>query len=198
MTGTLPSSAAYGRWLAILRFFTGAMWLAHGVPKFTHSAEFMPAAGPLDCATALQTKTSFMSAFVCGGLQNSTGAYHQFLAATVIPNVSIFAELVRLGEVCAGLALLLGALTRLGGLTGMVLTANYIAARGHPWTSSTLQSLDFAMFVLSAVSLVLPTGRVWGVDGLWARGRRRPATPTVRAEFVPEPPLEGPTAPPSA
>ncbi|MGC1380168.1 MAG: hypothetical protein WA814_03980, partial [Candidatus Baltobacteraceae bacterium] len=72
---------------------------------------------------------------------------------------------------------------------------NYIAARGdlaslsHGWSS-----LDGALILLSAISFVLPTGRVLGIDALFARRARR-GKPIV-AEFVPEPPLAGPTAPP--
>ena len=49
--------------------------------------------------------------------------------------------------------------------------------------------------MLSFVSLVLPTGRVLGVDALFAR--RAPRVERVHAEFVPEPPRQGPSAPPN-
>ncbi|MGA8533338.1 MAG: DoxX family protein [Candidatus Tumulicola sp.] len=178
----LPSSRAYAGWLAIVRILTGVMWLAHGIPKFTQSARFMPPNGA-------------MPQYVARGLQSTTGAYHEFLAGVVQPNLPLFAELVRLGEVLVGVSLVLGALTRVGGLVGIVLTLDYIAARGHMLSSATLQSADLGLLVLSLISLVLPTGRVLGIDALFVR--RRPAPATVRAEFVPEPPLRGPTAPPN-
>lgn len=177
----LPSSTAYAGWLAIVRILTGAMWLSHGIPKFTQSMQFMPPGG-------------FMADYVNRGLQATTGPYHTFLQTVVEPNLPIFAELVRLGEVLVGISLVLGALTRLGGLFGVVLTLNYIAARGHMLSSATLQSLDFGLLVLSLTSLLLPTGRFLGVDALFARVKRAGAP--VRAEFVPEPPLDKPTAPP--
>lgn len=196
MTSTLPTSAAYGRWLAVVQILTGAIWLAHGIPKFTHSVEFMPSSGPLDCGRVTQTQAPAIANYVCLGMQHTTGGYHQFLVGYVMPNIAIFAELVRVGEVLAGLALVLGAMTRFGALIGIVLTFNYMAARGHLLSTRTLQSLDFELFVLCLISLVLPTGRVFGIDALWAR-RPRPVAPApVRAEFVPEPPMEGPTAPP--
>ena len=34
---TLPSSQVYAVVLAFVRIVTGAMWLVHGVPKFTRS-----------------------------------------------------------------------------------------------------------------------------------------------------------------
>jgi uncharacterized membrane protein YphA (DoxX/SURF4 family) len=174
----LPSSSAYARWLAVVRFLTGAMWLAHAVPKFLKSDEFMPPSG-------------FIVTYVSQGLQHTTGGYHNFLANVVQPNLPIYAELVRLGELLTGIVLVLGFFTRLGGLVGMLLPLNYLAARGSILSSAALQSLDFSMFVLSAISFVLPTGRVLGIDALLARRKR--AAPTVRAEFVPEP-----ASPPSA
>jgi thiosulfate dehydrogenase [quinone] large subunit len=179
---SLPASPTYAGWLAIVRLLTGLMWLSHGIPKFTQSAQFMPPNG-------------FINDYVTRGLQTSSGVYHTFLADVVQPNLPLFAELVRLGEVLVGVSLLLGALSRLGGLGGVVLTLNYIAARGHVFSSSTLQSLDFALLVLSLTSLVLPTGRALGVDAFFTRAK--PAPSTVRAEFVQEPPLRGPTAPPN-
>jgi len=178
----LPASSTYAGWLAIVRFLTGLMWLSHGIPKFTQSAQFMPPSG-------------FINDYVTRGLQTSGGVYHAFLANIVQPNLPIFAELVRLGEVLVGVSLVLGVLSRLGGFVGVVLTLNYISARGHFFSSSTLQSLDFGLLVLSLTSLVLPTGRVLGVDALFTR--RKPAPSTVHAEFVQEPPLKGPTAPPN-
>jgi thiosulfate dehydrogenase [quinone] large subunit len=159
------------------------MWLSHGIPKFTQSSEFLPPNG-------------FMAAYIAQGLQTSVGPYHTFLADVVQPNIGLFAELVRLGEVLVGVSLVLGVLTRLGGLGGVVLTLNYIFAHGHVLSSTSLQSLNFGLLLLSLISLVLPTGRFLGIDGLLARAKR--TTPSVRAEFVPEPPLDGPTAPPNA
>jgi uncharacterized membrane protein YphA (DoxX/SURF4 family) len=175
----LPSSSTYARWLALVRILTGIMWIAHAVPKFLKSDRFLPPNGAV-------------SSFMSQAMQHTSGPYHAFLAATVAPNIFLFAELVRLGELLTGIALVLGLFTRLGGLVGMFLTANYIAARGMVFSSATLQSLDFTLLVLSAISLVLPTGRAFGIDALRARPRR--AVPLVRAEFVPEPPPPPPAA----
>jgi thiosulfate dehydrogenase (quinone) large subunit len=180
----LPSSRTYAFWLALVRIVTGAIWVAHGVSKFTNAAAFMPPNG-------------VMAGFLQKALTTSTGGYHNFLMSTVIPNINLFAELVRLGEVLVGASLILGAATRLGGLVGVVLTLNYMLAKGDVLTSATLQGLDVAMLVLSAINLVLPTGRSLGVDALFIRSRRPPPPQPVRAEFVPEPPLDRPTAPPS-
>jgi uncharacterized membrane protein YphA (DoxX/SURF4 family) len=176
----LPSSSTYAGWLAVIRILTGIMWLGHGIAKFRESQNFMPPNG-------------YFAMYVSHGLQTSTGAYHWFLATVVSPNIAIFAELTRLGEVLTGLSLLLGLWTRLGGAGGVFLTLNYLAARGALLRPSSVETIDFAMLVLSLVSLVLPTGRVFGVDRLLKPKQPRGG---MDAAFVPEPPLTGPTAPP--
>ncbi len=176
----LPSSRVYGGWLALARFLTGGIWLIHGVPKFLNSAQFMPPTGVF--ATYLQN-----------GVAKTRGPYHDFLVNTVTPNAALFAELVRFGEVCVGILLLLGLFSRLGGLVGILLPLNYLAARGGLGTLSEWSSIDGCLMLLSALSFVLPTGRVAGLDALSLRpsvGRT-----TVVAEVVPERPLDGPTAP---
>jgi thiosulfate dehydrogenase (quinone) large subunit len=176
----LPSSRTYAGWLALVRFLTGVMWLTHGVPKFLHSDRFMPPSG-------------LFATYVQHGVTSTTGPYHDFLANVVQPNAGLFAELVRLGEVCVGISLLLGLLTRLGGFVGILLPLNYLAARGGFGSVSEWGALDGSMMLLSAISFVLPTGRVAGIDGLFTR--RSPRRQVVVPEVVPERPLDRPSAP---
>ncbi|MHB8146419.1 MAG: TQO small subunit DoxD [Vulcanimicrobiaceae bacterium] len=189
-----PSSKTYAFWLALLRIFTGAAWIVHGTGKFTQSAMFMPPNG-------------FIVGFIAKAASATTGPYHDFLVNVVQPNISIFAELVRLGEVLTGCALVLGIFTRFGGFVGVLLTLNYMAAKGAFGSLEGVAGIDAAMLALSAVNLVLPTGRMLGVDALLGRPRaaaRVVVTPApinvtpvqpVQAEFVDEQPLEGPSAP---
>jgi len=181
----LPSSSTYGFWLALLRIYAGGFWLMHGIPKFTQSQEFMPPNG-------------FIVQFLNNAVANTTGPYQQFLANTVVPNISVFAELVRLGEVVTGCLLLLGFFTRLGGLIGVVLALDYLSAKGGLGHSTAWSGIDAAALALSAVNLVLPTGRFLGVDALLARSRRaKQAPPKEQPVFVDEPPMTGPSAPTS-
>lgn len=177
---TLPSATTYARWLALLRILTGAMWIAHALPKFLNGATFMPPNG-------------MMPKLVAHGAQHGSHAFAGFFANVVTPNLPLFAELVRLGELLTGIALLLGLFTRLGGLVGIVLPILYLAAKGPLLSYETLATPDFSMIVLSAINLVLPTGRVLGFDALL--GRRRTRVPRVQAEFVPEPPVTPPPPP---
>lgn len=179
----LPSSSTYAYWIALVRLYTGAFWLMHGIPKFTESADFMP-------------PTGMMVTFLNTQITHTGGFYQAFLTNVVLPNIGLFANMVRLGEVITGCLLLLGFYTRLGGLVGCLLSLNYISAKGGLAHLSVWSGLDSCAFVLCLTCLVLPAGRVLGVDGLLARLRRAPANvERPQAVFVEEPPMQGPTAP---
>lgn len=177
----MASHWTYATWFTILRIYTGLFWLVHGVPKFLDSAKFMPPDG-------------FMPKAVQGAVAAQTGPYHDFLVSVVIPNINIFAELVRLGEVLTGLALFFGIFTRFGGLVGCFLALNYMGLQGEFAHFSTIGTLDGAAFVLSFLMLAVPAGRVVGVDALMTRRRvvATPAGPRVTPEFVDEPPVAPP------
>jgi uncharacterized membrane protein YphA (DoxX/SURF4 family) len=169
---------AVSGWLLIFRLYAGAFWLVRGIPKFLNPAMFMPPNG-------------YMGQMLAHATQTSTGFYHDFLINTVTPNVGLFAELVRLGEVLTGISLLLGFLTPLGGLVGCFLALNYLAAAGEfHWSG--VGTLNGVALALSFFCIVLPVGRFAGVDALLVR---RPNTRAVKAEFVDEP-IAAPRAPP--
>jgi uncharacterized membrane protein YphA (DoxX/SURF4 family) len=181
----LPSSHTYAFWLAIIRIYTGVFWLMHGIPKFTQSAEFMPPNGA-------------MVQFLTQQIAHTSGPYQHFLSATVLPNAWLFAELVRLGEVVTGALLLLGFYTRLGGVIGIVLSLNYLSAQGGLAHLRVWSGLDSAALVLSFISVVLPTGRLLGIDGIlhWTKRHSQPAAAAPEQPvFVDEPPMTGPQAP---
>lgn len=171
------SRAPIPAWLVIFRIYAGLFWLSHGLPKFLHPDMFMPPNG-------------FMGQIVARDVQTSTGFYHDFLVNVVTPNVGLFAELVRLGEVLTGISLLFGLLTPLGGLVGCFLALNYMLAAGEFRSVMVVGSLDAAAFVLSFFAIVLPLGRRGGLDALIFGSKSR----AIRAEFVDEPPA-GPHAP---
>src|SRR5262249_20354762 len=51
--------------------------------------------------------------------------YREFLEGTVLPNAQLWATLQTFGEIAVGVGLLLGFLTGLAALVGLVLTVNY-------------------------------------------------------------------------
>ena len=177
----LPTSRSYAGWLALVRILTGVIWLLHAIPKFLNGAAFLPPEG-------------FFTTYLQRGIATTAGPYHDFLVNVIQPNAAIFAELVRFGELLVGISLVLGLFSRIGGFFGIVLTIDYMAGRGALGTLNGWGSLDAALALLSALSLVLPTGLVAGFDGLRApRVRRRTV---IVPEVVPERPLDRPTAPP--
>jgi uncharacterized membrane protein YphA (DoxX/SURF4 family) len=94
--------------------------------------------------------------------------YGEFVATIVIPNFTLFAWLVFLGELLVGLSLLTGTLTRVGALIGLLLALNLgvglLEVPGEwPWSY-----LMLAMW--HGTFLVTGAGRVFGVD-VWLRKR---------------------------
>ena len=178
----LPSPRTYGFWLALVRIYTGFFWLDHGVGKLRAQPPFGAPGGQ-------------MAQFIAAQTAHAHGAYAQFLTTVVQPNLSSFAYAVMLGEMTAGALLIAGLFTRFGALIGVVLAVNYWLAKGgfdavsaastgvHGLAASA--GFEMCAAVLTAISLVLPTGRVFGIDGLW------PKRPPVR-RAAPRPVQAGP------
>ncbi|HEV3157005.1 MAG TPA: TQO small subunit DoxD [Candidatus Baltobacteraceae bacterium] len=145
-------------WLAALRVYTGFFWLAHGIPKILSGAFTGP--------------DGQMIHFLRNAVANSVGGYHQFLVSVVLPHATTFALLCEWGEVLAGISLLLGFFTRLGGIGATFLALNYWAANGSFTDPGAYASFDILAAVLSVLHAILPTGRVFGVDGLVTIRRR--------------------------
>jgi len=158
----MPSSETYAKWLAIFRIYTGAFWLIHAIPKFTDSASFLPPDG-------------FMPQMVQKSIGSTTGFYHDFLANTALPNIAVFAQLVRAGELLVGISLVLGLFSRIGGLGGMFLALNYMLAKNAFGAPDGYGGLDFVAIVISFFNLVLPTDARWALDTVLFRRRRRAA-----------------------
>ena len=172
----LPSSRYYAWWLAALRIFSGLAWLSHGVAKFLESGRYLPPNG-------------FIPRVVAAGVQNSSGWYHGFLLQVVTPNIGVFAELVRVGEVLVGCSLVVGLWSRLGGLGGCFLALNYGLADGSFAHLSAIGMPDATFFALSFINVVVPTGRVLSIDALFAPTTKPAALiPEIVDEPAPVPP----------
>lgn len=155
----LPLSQTYATWLAVLRIYTGVFWLFHGVPKLLNPR--------------FATPGGMMSGMIQQNVAQSSGPYHDFLVTVVLPHAALFAHLVAWGETLTGVSLLLGLLSRVGGLVGVFLPLNYWLMKSGYSEWSTLGGLDWAAMALSFTHLVLPTSLVLGVDALIARRPRR-------------------------
>ena len=97
----------------------------------------------------------------------------QLVADFVLPNIALFGPLVYAVEVFIGVSLLLGLLTPLGALAGLLMAVNlwlglYSAENEWPWTY-------FFLVVIQALFLLDPPGRCLGLDALLFRRRYRHA-----------------------
>ena len=107
---------------------------------------------------------SFLQGYV---MRNTSAPYQHFLQQVVIPHATIFSYLVMVGELAAGLSLLLGLGTRVGSAIAMFLFLNYMLAKGRLFWSP--DSEDAAVFLNALVCLFGAAGRVCGIDAYLAR-----------------------------
>lgn len=93
--------------------------------------------------------------------QTHFGWYKDFLTGTVIPNADAFAYLTMYGELLVGVALLLGLLTHVGAVAGILLNFNFWLAAGQ---SGSTFSLNILMAVAAAIFIVSPAAKWMSVD----------------------------------
>jgi thiosulfate dehydrogenase (quinone) large subunit len=137
--------------LVLLRVYLGVVFLISAVTKLR--GDF----------------TTGLTAF----LEQSHPFYRQFLQEVVLPNTQLFAALVTWGELLVGVLLILGLMTRLSATVALLLTLNYMFAKGAwPWTPS---SNDAAFAAISLALVIGAAGRTLGLDSMLAR--RSPRSP---------------------
>lgn len=175
---------SFGLVLALFRAYMGFFWLDHGWGKIVNP-QWASSGGMMD-------------QIVRSANDKSAGAFHNFVNATVLPNEAIFANLVAFGETLVGISLLVGLLSRLGALGGMFLALNYWFLLGGPRSIANLTTLEVLVAVACAVHVLLPTGRVLGLDAFM--GRRTARAPEVVVSAAPpvEPPIARPVQYPPA
>ena len=89
-----------------------------------------------------------------------------FLTGTAVPHASLFAWLIALGEVGAGLSLLLGLFARLGGLLAIAQAAvNILVAGNSPGGTETIGH-NYMLALAGLVVIVTAAGRAYGLDRL--------------------------------
>jgi uncharacterized membrane protein YphA (DoxX/SURF4 family) len=156
----LPSPQTYSTWLAVLRIFTGIFWLCHGVPKLLNPRFYGP--------------EGMMAGMLRDASTGASGPYNSFILHVALPNADLVSHLVAWGETLVGVSLLLGLLTRVGGIFGVFLPLNYFLMKGSYAHLTSLGGLDAAAMALSFINIVLPTGLVFGLDALLpiSTGRR--------------------------
>ena len=104
--------------------------------------------------------------FLAFAARNAYAGYRDFLTGVVVPHAALFATLTTIGEITVGIALILGAGTRLAGVVAIFLLANYLCAKGAlPWVPS-IDASDIALAVLIVAGAA---GRRLGIDALLYR-----------------------------
>jgi thiosulfate dehydrogenase [quinone] large subunit len=142
--------------LVLLRVYLGAVFLVAALPKL--QADFTPSLTGFVQQVALQKAHQF---------------YLPFLERVVLPNAPVFAALVTWAELLVGVTLILGLLTRFSAAVTLVLTLNYMFAKGAWfWTPS---SNDAAFVAIALALLIGAAGRTLGLDTFLAR--RWPRSP---------------------
>jgi thiosulfate dehydrogenase [quinone] large subunit len=151
----MASAKQYGAWLAVFRILVGATWLIHGYGKIT------------DAQWALPNGMCYQ--IVTGMIGNTQGPIHDFVTNFVLPHITVFATLQEWGETLSGVSLVLGLLTRIGGLVGFFLPMLYFAMKGSYAHLDGYATLDTLTAIASGLNLALPTGAVFGIDALFGR-----------------------------
>ena len=104
--------------------------------------------------------------FLAFAARNAYPGYRDFLTNVVAPHAALFATLTTIGEIAVGVALILGAGTRLAGVIAIFLLVNYLCAKGaRPWVPS-IDASDIALAVLIVAGAA---GRRLGIDALLYR-----------------------------
>ena len=136
--------------LVILRIYLGVIFLRAAWPKL-HS-DFTPVLAGFLENVALEKAHPF---------------YLDFVQRVVLPNSSVFAELVTWGELLVGVTLILGLVTRLSAAAALFLTLNYMLAKGAWWW--TPSSNDAALNMIALALLIGAAGRTFGLDAFLAQ-----------------------------
>ncbi len=153
--------AAYG--VAIVRILTGVIFVAEGASKI-------------------------LGEFVRGGFAKAVREiaaeawpmWTSFLRSIVLPNAGVFGWLFALAELSLGIGLLLGLLTRVAAVCGVILMTLILLGQtrvpGGSWEKWVTAGLTakFA-FLLLWLLFLADAGRVWAADAAFRRGgpRRR-------------------------
>lgn len=144
--------------LVVLRVYVGILFLEAAISKLAADPSWTP------------NLVAFLERVA---LQRGHGFYQGFVQSVVLPNAGLFAVLVTWGELFAGLALVAGAATRAAAAGVMLLTLNYMLAKGawfwHP------SSNDAALFFIALVVIWGAAGRAFGAD--YFLSRRWPKLP---------------------
>ena len=145
--------------MAWVRILVGAVWINGGIEKILN-ADF-----PQQFASSLQA----------GGFVSQAPPFFQnFMESFVIPNSGIIAQLVRLGELSIGIALVLGLLTNLAAIGSVVMSIAIMLSQGGVSLGTGLGAPGFLnvnliLALLSAIVLFSAAAKALSVDATIAK-----------------------------
>lgn len=167
----LPSARTLGKGLAVLRIFMGSILFADGVAKVfgIDKFQFGPYVANLIDRGALEFILRFeaLENPACGQ-EGSCVPGVPALARFMLDNIGLFGWVAAAGELIAGGLLIAGLLTRAAALYGLgfALFLALLYASSNRWFFE--QPHEYVPFIILAL---IPTGRVWGLDGKVLRRR---------------------------
>jgi thiosulfate dehydrogenase [quinone] large subunit len=155
-SGMFRDAVAAATGLAILRALSSYSWLSGALvgkdAKFSH--DFLSGAGLASRITDPE------KGFAVKAL--TEGVSH-FLTNVVAPNAQIFAWLIALGELCVGVSLLLGIVTRLGGFFAIVQAITNILVAGGNGADTI--GHNYMLALVGLVVILTAAARTYGIDG---------------------------------
>ena len=142
-----------------VRVLVGAVWLNGAIEKLLNP-EF-----PQQFAASLEA----------GGFVSQAPPFFQdFMLGVVVPNVELFAQLMRAGELALGIALILGLLTNLAAVGSVVLSTAIMLSQGGVRLgmglgAPELLTINVLVALISVVILLSPAAKALSVDAILAR-----------------------------
>jgi DivIVA domain-containing protein len=167
----LPSARTLAKGLAVLRIFMGSVLLLNGLAKLLdfRSVEIGPYVANLIDRDATRSILQFEVFENEAGGQAGTGLpLVRPVAQFVLDNFGFFQWAVTATEIVVGLLLVLGLASRAAALValGFALTLAVIYASSDRWMFE--QPLEYVPYLILSI---VPSGRVWGLDGKVLRRR---------------------------
>lgn len=140
----------FGQGLALTRIGFGLYFLSQGYDKLTKGW--------------LSSPQQLLEVYVNPSLQRGTAEpfYRPFLENVVVPNGALVAQLVTLGELLVGVALVLGLFTSLATVGILCMNVNYMLMKG---LANNAGSNDRLFVLAGLVFFLASAGLVWGLDG---------------------------------
>lgn len=167
---------AWGNWIIVpLRLFMGVTFIYAGLQKLTDPQYFNPAArGYIGHQIA---------AFASGS------PLHSFLTGVAVPHATLFGALVAYGELAIGLGVLLGLLSRVASLFGLLINlVFFLSADWHIFPYFYGADIVFlfcwlTLLIAGPANQILPALDTWLVKGLveGAERQKQPGRATVCA-----------------